>query len=199
MLRQRDLSQSQAAVWSNQLHPAPDPPAEWIPVRPEPGPAPPPEEPAALRPRGEPLTPLMPFTGADGSGWIAYIEGVPPESLGLFGTRAVMPGRRLRFDTGDRSFVTGQVPAGSPFLPVERLAALLARAEPFPPPPGLALEPGRRPLVQRILERVRTEARRLRRRGARQLAAWEPVLALAADRIHHALAVVAVGARRAFR
>ena len=185
-------------MWSNQLHPTLDPPAEWIPVRPEPGPAPPLEEPVALRPRGEPLTPLMPFTGPDGSCWIAYIEGVPPEPLGLFGTRAVMPGRRLRFDGGDRSFVTGQVPAGSPFLPVERLASLLARAEPFPPP-ELALEPGRRPLAQRIIQRVRNEARRLRRRWARRLAAWEPVLALAAERIHHGLAVVAVGARRAFR
>jgi hypothetical protein len=141
----------------------------------------------------------MPFVGPDGSSWIAYIEGVPPEPLGLFGTRAVMPGRRLRFDGADRSFVTGQVPAGSPFLPVERLVALLARARPFPPPPELTPEPGRRPLARRILQWVRTETRRLRRRGTRRLAAWEPVLALAADRLHHALAVIAVGARRAFR
>lgn len=89
--------------------------------------------PTTLYPRGNVLTEPMPFTGPDGSPWLAYIEGVaeprdhPPEALTL-------PGRRLRFDSHAESRVVREVPPGSPFLPEAQLQLLLARAELLPPP-----------------------------------------------------------------
>jgi hypothetical protein len=120
-------------------HPHADPPTEWAPLEPEPGPAtPPPGEfdlgpVPATRARGLPLTDTMPLTTPDGVRWIAYVEGFPRESP-RFRHRTILPGRRLRFDSASGSWISPVVPAGAPFLSQARLRELLRRAQPFPSP-----------------------------------------------------------------
>lgn len=84
-------------------------------------------------PRGNPLTEWMPFTDGDGVCWLAYIEGTPPPPRRRLWTQAVIPGRRLRFDSATESRFTTRVPAGSPFLADARLQSLLDEAQPVPP------------------------------------------------------------------
>jgi hypothetical protein len=86
-----------------------------------------------LYPRGNVLTEPMPFTGPDGSPWLAYIEGVA-EPRDYPAEAPALPGRRLRFDSHDESRAVREVPPGSPFLPDAQLQQLLSRAEILPPP-----------------------------------------------------------------
>lgn len=116
----------------------PAPLAEWTPVEPEYSSAPVRAPEATVRPRGTPLTDVQGFFDAGGTPWVAYIEGTPPPERGWFGTRTVMPGRHLRFDSPGSSRITGVVPAGAPFLSPARLAGLLGEAGPFPPPAVVA-------------------------------------------------------------
>jgi hypothetical protein len=94
-------------------------------------PAGPPTRPAY--PRGNPLTDTVILTDAAGTCWLAYVEPAPPE-MPLRRSAAVLPGRRLRFDSLERSLVVAPIPAGAPFLADGRLHGLLAQARPLPPP-----------------------------------------------------------------
>jgi hypothetical protein len=68
-----------------------------------------------------------------------YIEPGPAEPA-LWPNAALIPGRRLRFDSVERSVIaTAVIPAGAPYLDDSRLQALLDEAEP--------VEEGREPLV----------------------------------------------------
>ena len=88
--------------------------------------------PTPLYERGNPLTKSMTFTDRDGAVWLAYIEGAePPASRRR--RKAVLPGRRLRFDGATESRFTSSVPAGCPFLTEARLQALLDEARPDHP------------------------------------------------------------------
>jgi hypothetical protein len=89
----------------------------------------------SLIPRGIPLTESMPFTGRDGGQWLAYIEGAPPEHPWGMWYRAMLPSRRLRFDSTTDSRIAESVPTGAPFLPEARLQLLLESARPLPPTP----------------------------------------------------------------
>jgi hypothetical protein len=91
-------------------------------------------------PRGNALTESMPFTARDGVHWLAYIEGIPQPRERLW-HRATLPGRHLRFDSAAESQVTAELPAGSPFLPDERLQALLDQAHPVPLTPASIWQP----------------------------------------------------------
>lgn len=77
----------------------------------------------------------MPFTALDGACWLAYVEGIPADPPPRWRHRAVIPGRRLRFDSTFDSRVSSLLPAGSPFLPEALLRELLEAAETLPPPP----------------------------------------------------------------
>ncbi len=82
-------------------------------------------------PLGLPLTESMGFTARGGTEWLAYVEGVPPAPRRRWRRRALLPGRRLRFDSAWESRVVGPVPAGSPFLADARLQELLDRSVPL--------------------------------------------------------------------
>jgi hypothetical protein len=73
----------------------------------------------------------MPFTDRDVVHWLVYIEGVPPDPRPRRWDRAVLPGRRLRFDSATESRITLQVPAGSPYLAERQLQLLLDQAQPL--------------------------------------------------------------------
>jgi hypothetical protein len=88
-------------------------------------------------PRGTPLTDSVVLTDDAGSSWLVYVEPSPPEAT-FRRSAAVLPGRRLRFDSLERSLVVSPSPAGSPFLPDARLHRLLAAARPVPPAPSAA-------------------------------------------------------------
>ncbi len=83
-----------------------------------------------MYPRGNALTDTMPFTDRDKVHWLVYIEGVPPDPSPRRWGQAVLPGRRLRFDSVTESRTTIQVPAGSPYLADHRLQSLLDQAQP---------------------------------------------------------------------
>jgi len=85
-----------------------------------------------LYPRGNPLTLEMSFTDRNGAVWLAYIEGAEPPPTRRR-RKAVLPGRRLRFDGATESRFTSNVPAGCPFLTEARLQALLDEARPDHP------------------------------------------------------------------
>jgi hypothetical protein len=68
-----------------------------------------------------------------GTAWLAYVEPAPAEKP-FRRSAAVLPGRRLRFDSVDTSLMVSPIPAGAPFLTDVRLLELLARAQPIPPP-----------------------------------------------------------------
>jgi hypothetical protein len=93
----------------------------------------------SLFPRGNPLTEAMELRTADGTLWVAYIDGLPAARPRRFLKQTVLPGRRLRFDSGTESRATWELPAGSPFLSERRLidllgvSPLLPLAEPAPP------------------------------------------------------------------
>ena len=83
-------------------------------------------------PRGNPHTDWVAVSDAQGTCWLAYVEPAPPEET-FRRSAAVMPGRRLRFDSLERSVAVSPVPAGAPFLPEFRLQRLLADAAPLVP------------------------------------------------------------------
>jgi hypothetical protein len=85
-----------------------------------------------LLPRGNALTEVMELTARDGGHWVAYIEGFPSVHARRLFPQTVLPGRRLRFDSAAESRVSGEVPAGSPFLSERRLLALLAASPVLP-------------------------------------------------------------------
>ncbi|HEU5040996.1 MAG TPA: hypothetical protein VFT84_09265 [Gemmatimonadales bacterium] len=110
-----------------------------------------------LIPRGLPLTESMPFTGRDGSQWLAYVEGAPPDHPWGMWYRTMLPRRRLRFDSAAESRVADAVPPGAPFLPEPRLQLLLESAQPVPPPPPAhrsRYKPWRRSLLVRWISRA---------------------------------------------
>ncbi len=71
------------------------------------------------------------MTDLTGTCWLAYVEPAPPEKP-LRRSAAVLPGRRLRFDSLHASLVASPIPAGAPYLSEERLRWLLAEARPVP-------------------------------------------------------------------
>ena len=80
--------------------------------------------------RGNALTPTVNFVDRDRTSWLVYIEPGPAEPA-LWPNAALIPGRRLRFDSVDRSVMaTGPIPAGAPYLGDQRLQVLLDEAEP---------------------------------------------------------------------
>ena len=83
-------------------------------------------------PRGNALTETMPFTDPGGVRWLVYIEGVPPDPQRRRWGQAVLPGRRLRFDSATESRRSIHVPAGSPYLTEGRLQGLLDQTHPVP-------------------------------------------------------------------
>jgi len=85
-------------------------------------------------PRGTPLTDSVVLTEPAGTSWLVYVEPAPPQAT-FRRSAAVLPGRRLRFDSLERSLVVSPIPAGSPFLSDARLHRLLAAARPLPPAP----------------------------------------------------------------
>ena len=97
---------------------------------PEPTPVPAPE-PAPAKPsyaRGNPLTHSVTFTDMSGTCWLVYVEPAPPEPA-LWPNAAVIPGRRLRFDSVDRSVTVSPFPAGAPFLQERTLQILLDQTQ----------------------------------------------------------------------
>ena len=77
--------------------------------------------------RGNPLTHSVTFSDSSGTCWLVYVEPAPPEPA-LWPNAAVLPGRRLRFDSVERSVTTSPFPAGAPFLQENTLQALLDQA-----------------------------------------------------------------------
>lgn len=82
-------------------------------------------------PRGNPLTDWVGMTDAAGTCWLAYVEPAPADAP-LRRSAAMLPGRRLRFDSLDASLVVSPIPAGSPYLSEARLQRLLSEAGPVP-------------------------------------------------------------------
>jgi hypothetical protein len=68
------------------------------------------------------------FTDTRGTCWLVYVEPAPPEPA-LWPNAAVIPGRRLRFDSVERSVMASPFPAGAPFLQERTLQALLDQAQ----------------------------------------------------------------------
>jgi hypothetical protein len=95
-------------------------------------------------PRGNPHTDWVAVTDHQGTSWLAYVEPMAGEEP-FRRSAAVLPGRRLRFDSLERSLVVSPIPAGAPFLADERLRRLLAAAEPLAaePEPAAATAPVR--------------------------------------------------------
>jgi len=86
--------------------------------------------PAPVKPpfaRGNPLTHSVTFTDGSGTSWLVYVEPAPP-ARALWPNAAVLPGRRLRFDSLEVSVTTAPFPAGAPFLREHTLQQLLDRA-----------------------------------------------------------------------
>ncbi len=91
----------------------------------------PPPQPKLAKPpyaRGNPLTHSVTFIDARGTCWLVYVEPAPPAPA-LWPNAAVIPGRRLRFDSVDRSVMASPFPAGAPFLPERTLQLLLDQAQ----------------------------------------------------------------------
>ena len=91
----------------------------------------PPPQPQPAKPpyaRGNPLTHSVTFIDASGTCWLVYVEPAPPAPA-LWPNAAVIPGRRLRFDSVDRSAMASPFPAGAPFLPERTLQLLLDQAQ----------------------------------------------------------------------
>ena len=101
-----------------------------------------PEQVAALPSyaRGNPLTHSVTFTDEGGTCWLVYVEPAPAEPA-LWPNAAVLPGRRLRFDSLDASATVSPFPAGAPFLHERTLQRLLTQAR--SPAGGMANLPHR--------------------------------------------------------
>jgi hypothetical protein len=80
--------------------------------------------------RGNPLTHSVAFTDAGGTCWLVYVEPAPT-GPGLWPGSAVLPGRRLRFDSLAQSLSATPVPPGSPFLSDARLQECFERSQPI--------------------------------------------------------------------
>ena len=124
-----------------------------------------------ILPRGNALTEVMELTARDGGHWVAYIEGFPSARTRRLFPQTVLPGRRLRFDSAAESRVSGEVPAGSPFLSERRLLALLAAS------PVLPLVEGA-PAARSRVSRWRTAWHAASRQGR---AAWSRGRRVSAD------------------
>jgi hypothetical protein len=109
----------------------------------EPSPQPLPAKPPYAR--GNPLTHSVTFIDASGTCWLVYVEPAPPAPA-LWPNAAVIPGRRLRFDSVDRSVMATPFPAGAPFLPERTLQLLLDQAQ-YPSIGGTPAAPLRAPAV----------------------------------------------------
>lgn len=96
---------------------------------PTPVPAPAPEPVKPPYARGNPLTHSVNFTDMSGTCWLVYVEPAPPEPA-LWPNAAVIPGRRLRYDSVDRSVMVSPFPAGAPFLQERTLQMLLDQQTP---------------------------------------------------------------------
>ena len=77
--------------------------------------------------RGNPLTHSVTFVDSSGTCWLVYVEPAPPQPA-LWPNAAVLPGRRLRFDSLERSVTVFPFPAGAPFLQEQALQVLLDQA-----------------------------------------------------------------------
>jgi hypothetical protein len=149
-----------------------------------------PEPAPAIRPQGLPLTDTMPLTTADGVRWIAYVEGFPRESPRGFRDRAMLPGRRLRFDSASGSWISLVVPAGAPFLSPGRLTELLRRAQPYPPPYTPPRVPKRVMFRRWMVERMMRGVRWGRAVAGEAHRRWQEDRARAATRLHLAMASI---------
>jgi hypothetical protein len=85
--------------------------------------------PTHLHPSGNALTETVSFADRDSVEWLVYIEGLPAPRHLEWPRRTRLPGRALRFDSAVESRRTGVVPAGAPYLDLDRLAELLDRAQ----------------------------------------------------------------------
>jgi hypothetical protein len=74
--------------------------------------------------RGNPLTHSVTFVDTAGTCWLVYVEPAPPQPA-LWPNAAVLPGRRLRFDSLEQSVTVFPFPAGAPFLQEHALQLLL--------------------------------------------------------------------------
>lgn len=77
--------------------------------------------------RGNPLTHSVTFIDSTGTCWLVYVEPAPPLPA-LWPNAAVLPGRRLRFDSLEHSVTVSPFPAGAPFLQEQALQLLLDQA-----------------------------------------------------------------------
>ena len=98
---------------------------------PTPVPAPLPEPAKPSYARGNPLTHSVTFVDTSGTCWLVYVEPAPPQPA-LWPNAAVLPGRRLRFDSLERSVTVSPFPAGAPFLQEQALQQLLEQAHAGP-------------------------------------------------------------------
>jgi hypothetical protein len=103
--------------------------------------------------RGNPLTHSVTFTDTEGTCWLVYVEPAPPAPA-LWPGAAIIPGRRLRFDSVDVSATTMPFPAGAPFLQEAVLQQLLDRARaangPVRPLPGPVLHREPAPALREV-------------------------------------------------
>ena len=141
----------------------------------------------------------MPLTASDGVLWLAYIEGLPPDPPRRLWSQAVLPGRRLRFDSATESRVTTHLPAGSPFLADARLHILLDEAQPVP---SAASSPSRRSGESTIREHLGIEwVTRAGEAGRAVLAGWsrrwrQELVPTASNTLHLVVEAI-LGRRRA--
>jgi len=104
-------------------------------------PAPAPAKPPFAR--GNPLTHSVTFSDRSGTCWLVYVEQAPTEPA-LWPSSAVLPGRRLRFDSAATSVAAAPVPAGAPFLREGALQELLDQAQLVDAPARAGVDAGSR-------------------------------------------------------
>ena len=97
-------------------------------VESDPVPVTPPEPAKPSYARGNPLTHSVTFVDTSGTCWLVYVEPAPPQPA-LWPNAAVLPGRRLRFDSLDQSVTVSPFPAGAPFLQEQALQQLLDQGQ----------------------------------------------------------------------
>jgi hypothetical protein len=131
-----------------------------------------------LMPKGNALTPSAELTAPNGVPWIAYIEGLPAVPQHGLLKRTVLPGRRLRFDSGTESRLSPDLPAGSPFLREARLLELLRSSRPLAESEPL-------PAAEPWLEQWRPRVARWRGRLSRSLDELRHALAAGIEAILH--------------
>jgi len=96
-------------------------------IEPTPVPVAPPAPAKPSYARGNPLTYSVTFVDSSGTAWLVYVEPAPPLPA-LWPNAAVLPGRRLRFDSLEHSVMVSPFPAGAPFLQEQALQLLLDQA-----------------------------------------------------------------------